>query len=88
MWDKLFTGSQFGPPGGPRPGQNAPHQDVGRLIVDGIEDIQSAGESISGALDMPLKATVGISGPHRLVDGSLDMVLDEAKKLVHQVTRR
>ncbi|MDP2952399.1 MAG: hypothetical protein Q8O76_03685 [Chloroflexota bacterium] len=87
-WDKRFSRPQFGPPGGPNIGRKAPHQDVGALVVDLVEDIQGAGESSASMLDKPPMAILKISGPHRMVDGSIDLVLNETKKVVHAVTAR
>jgi len=54
-----------------RPGEKAPHQDVGRLISDFITDLQGIGEDISDTLDKPFERA-GFQGPHRIVDNYLD----------------
>jgi hypothetical protein len=62
-----------GPPM-PHPGTRAPHQDLGELADGLVGDLQGVGGKISNLLDIPLEATVGLPGPHRIIDNALNAV--------------
>lgn len=76
-----------GPPS-PRPGEAAPHQDVGQLVSDFLGDIQGAGETISQLLDQPLHQTIGIDGPHRIVDNGLDFGNGLIRGVIRKLLKR
>lgn len=79
--------TDIGPYGPPRPGEKAPHKDVGELADDFVGDLQGIGEHLMRALDMPFEATIHIDGPHRLVDSSLDIPSGFIRGLVKTYTR-
>ena len=70
----------------PRPGQRAPHEDIGQFANDLIGDAQSAGETLMQALDQPFQ-TVGFKGPHRLLDGLADLGSGLYRNLTTLATR-
>lgn len=75
-----------GPYGPPAPGEKAPHEDAGHLLNDIIGDTEAAGDTICEVLDQPFEA-VGFKGPHRLVDGVLDLQAGLVRNIISHVTR-
>jgi len=78
---------KLGPRRPPRPGERAPHKDVGQLTSDFIRDMQSVGEDISDTLDEPFRQTVGIEGPHRVVGGLLSYGAIMSREAIERITR-
>ena len=70
----------------PRPGQRAPHEDLGQFANDLIGDAQSAGETLMQTLDGPFQA-VGMKGPHRVLDGLADFGSGIYRDISTKVTR-
>jgi len=80
-----------GPPTGPttpRPGGKAPHQDLGQLVSDAIGDFQGAGELVCDFLDQPFHQTLGIDGPHRIVDNLNDLYTGAIRGALRKVLKR
>lgn len=78
----------LGPPGLPRPFEASPHEDLGDFWSDLFADIQGVGEVICTVLDGPPEGLLGIEGPHRLVDRSLDTVNGMFRSLERRITQR
>ena len=72
-----------------------PHRLVGG-VIDGVAEavkgvvssvvggIQGTGEQVMRATDAPLKATLGIEGPLRIIDGVADGATNAARTFVNQ----
>ena len=76
-----------GPSGPPRPGEKAPHEDVGEFLNDLVGHFQEAGQTIAEALDKPFTGTVGIKGPHRLIDAGLSTGTGLLRSVITHSTR-
>jgi hypothetical protein len=72
----------------PRPGEVAPHRDLGQLVSDFIGDLQGAGETIADVLDTPFEQTIGIDGPHRIVDNVLDLQTGLVRGILKRTLKR
>lgn len=69
------------------PMRTAPHQDIGGTVCAITGGFQSVGETVCSYLDVPFDATVRISGPHRLIDGYMDLIADASRDLLRKVTK-
>lgn len=76
-----------GPRVTPRPMKAAPHEDLGLIVDDFLGHLQSAGGTICDLLDKPFDKTLKILGPHRLIDGYLDVGNGAVRNFVKIMTR-